>query len=142
MDKFSKKFYFLVFTAAFLSLTARVEANSSNQRMYLVKDVSKEDMTQIYEGLNLPEQQKKSLEANREAQSAKVKELKERIKLIKQQLKDEIAKPEIDQNKIEELKSELNRLQAQLTDLRVEGIMGVREILTPEQYERFDQETR
>ena len=108
----------------------------------LAKKVSKQDMFRVYEQMKLSDDQKTSLEKNREKHHAAGEKLKKEMRQLKQKLKDELAEPELDEKKISDLKSKINTLQSKLTDLRVNGIMGVRQILSPKQYQLFDQETR
>ncbi len=127
----------MIFSLCFLS--SPVWAGYS--KFDLVKKVSKERMAEIYEQLDLSEQQKKSLEVNREKNYSQVKKLKEQARSLKRQLKDEIGKPQMNEGRIQSLKAELNRVQSLITDSRLKGIMEVRDILTPQQYEYFHQKT-
>lgn len=134
----------LIAVAFSIILTAPVMGEDGFMGHYirLARKVSKEDMSHIYQQLNLTEQQKGSLENNRKKHRGKAQELRAKIRALRQQLKEEIGKPDMDEERIRQLKAELNKHQSALTDLRVEGIMGIREILTPEQYNLFYKETK
>ena len=133
---------FIFRTSVVLSLCLfSLPALAGHGRFDLVKRVNKERMAEIYEQLNLSQEQKKSLAANREKNHAQIKGLKAQARSLKGQLRETLGQSEIDERKIEQLKQQLNKIQSQITDLRLEGIMEVRNILTPEQYKHFHQET-
>ena len=98
-----------------------------------------EDITpaEIYEKLQLTEDQKVKLEENREKYHIQLKKLKAEIAQLQKQLNWELKQKNLDRIKIDEMKYQLDRLQAQLSEYRLQGIMEVREILTPQQYEIF-----
>ena len=105
--------------------------------MMLVKNVSKEDMAALYDRLNLTEQQRLQLEENRRKHHARMKTLTDQLTATQQQLNKELERPVLDKSRIDQLKDQLDRLQNELTALRLKGILDVRAILTPEQYEIF-----
>ena len=104
--------------------------------------VSRDEMKAIYEQLNLSSEQKQSLEDNRKKNHVRIKEMMERISELRLELTQELEKSQLDATKIDQIKDELNQLQSELTDLKLEGIMEVRDILTPEQYNLFQELTR
>ena len=120
------------------------EANSwrKDPFLQLSRKMKKEDMGELYQQLNLSDRQKQGLEKNRKKNHQRIKQLRQRKRELKRQLTEELKKKKLDQKRITKIKAELNQVQAQLSDLRLEGIMGVREILTPEQYNQFLETTK
>jgi Spy/CpxP family protein refolding chaperone len=94
---------------------------------------------EIYERLQLTERQKELLEANRMQYHDQINSLNQTLTQLRQQLNMELEKRQLDRNRINTLKSRIDRLQAQLTDIRLQSIMAIRDILTPEQYEIFSE---
>ena len=92
---------------------------------------------EIYSQLNLTDQQKKQIEANKSNDKAQAKALFENIKSNRQALKQELMKPQLDMAKINDLQSQNKTLQAQMIDNRLNSILAVRNILTPEQFSKF-----
>lgn len=91
----------------------------------------------IYASLGLSEEQKKLLEENRDRHREVVKalsvQMREKIDLIRQ----ELQKEQFNTEEILKANNELKALQAQLLDERIESILAVRKILTPEQFRKF-----
>jgi len=108
----------------------------------LVRKVNKDAMSNIYKSLNLTEEQKRSLEQNRRKHHGKLKSNSTKVKQLKLQINQELEKSNFDQEKVKRLKTELNRHQSGLTNTRIEGIINVREILTTEQYDLFNNLTK
>ena len=92
---------------------------------------------ELYKDLNLTDAQKKSLEENKAKHKDQMKalftEMKEKRLLIQKELKKET----LDMEKINQLNNDLKKLQAQMLDYRLERILEVRKILTPEQFKKF-----
>lgn len=93
----------------------------------------------VFGGLNLTEQQKQQLEANRKAQRQEMEKLFTAMKEKQKQLQDELKDPAVTRETVTPLANELKSLQAQLIDHRINGILAVKEILTPEQFAKFHQ---
>lgn len=94
-------------------------------------------MTEVYERLNLSDDQKQALEQNREKHHGRLRSVKDEIDQTKFSLQEELTQDEVNVSKVEELKGRLKNLQGEATELRVEGMIEVREIMTQEQYEKF-----
>jgi len=86
-------------------------------------------------GLN-PEQQEK-LEAHRKAQWAQNKEVREQMKAKMQALHEEIGKPNMDPAQVKGLVDEVNTLKGHLFAQHINGILEMKEILTPEQFAKM-----
>lgn len=97
------------------------------------------DLTEVYGQMDLSEEQQTELEQSRAIYHDEIKKMARRIRELRRELREELAKDNLDEAKIENLKSELQNLQAEMTDMRVNGLMQVREILSKEQYEKLQE---
>ncbi|MFH1441519.1 MAG: Spy/CpxP family protein refolding chaperone [Candidatus Omnitrophota bacterium] len=93
----------------------------------------------IFEKLNLTPEQQKSLEGNRKIQREKMKELRAAMKEKQEQLQQALREPSADKASVEPIVNEIKTLQAQSLEYRIDGILAVKQILTPEQYAQFQQ---
>ena len=91
--------------------------------------------------LNLTQEQQVKLEANRKAQRQEVNKLLTAIKEKQAKLAEELKKPGVTRAAIKPLENEIKSLQAKLIDSRINGILAVKQILSPEQFSKFGQMT-
>ena len=91
--------------------------------------------------LNLTQEQQVKLEANRKAQRQEVDKLLTAINEKQAKLGEELKKPGVTRASVQRLTNEIKTLQAQLIDSRINGILAVKQILSPEQFTRFGQMT-
>ena len=104
-------------------------------------DNARHQVADVYQQLNLSAQQQQAIENNRQQYEDQLRGLQEQINQVKQALRAQLQNSDVDEQKVEVLKTQLQDLQTQLTDLRVKSIRGVRDILSPEQYNLFDSMT-
>jgi len=92
---------------------------------------------QLYNDLGLTDEQRKLLKENKNKHRERTKSLfsqiHEKADLIRQQLQ----KDQLNTEEIYQTNNELKKLQAQMLDDRLESILEVRKILTPEQFKKF-----
>ncbi len=123
-----------------LSLTTAVYASSQGKCLEK-NEIGPEDreawMVKINQQLNLSTEQDKQLQAHRNKHEKQKEELEERIRSKKEDLKQELQKQKLHMEKINQLHAELKVLLGQREDHRLEHILEVREILTPEQLKKF-----
>jgi Spy/CpxP family protein refolding chaperone len=93
----------------------------------------------IFKDLNLTVQQTKMLEENKNENKAEVEALFSQMKQKEAAMREELQKPKLDMTKITKINGELKKLQAEMIDGRLEGILAVRKILSPEQFKKFTQ---
>ena len=55
----------------------------------------------------------------------------------REQIKEELQRADFDSNKVKQIHNELKSLKFQAEDHRLDGILEVRTILTPEQFNKF-----
>ena len=90
--------------------------------------------------LGLTPEQEEQIKALRSGQKEKRGELWVKIQAKRLELKEELEKPTTDRARIDSIVTELKALMAEKLDQRVEGILSMKKILTPEQYEKFKEE--
>ncbi|KPK97532.1 MAG: hypothetical protein AMJ95_08680 [Omnitrophica WOR_2 bacterium SM23_72] len=93
----------------------------------------------IIQELNLSPEQQSRLEENRKAQRQEMKRLHDAVKEKNTKLREALKNPGVTREGVQPLTNELKSLQAQLIDSRINGILAVKEILTPEQFSRFNE---
>ncbi len=96
---------------------------------------------EIYKDLNLNDEQKKLLEENRNKRKERTKDLTNEIKAKREALRQELQKDQLNMEAINKINDDLKTTQAQMMDYRLEGILEVRKILTPEQFKKFMNKT-
>jgi Spy/CpxP family protein refolding chaperone len=92
---------------------------------------------EIYSQLNLSDDQKKQLEANKQQHRAIMANARQEMKADREALREELMKPQLDMPKITQIHNQIKALGAQMEDTKLSSILAVRAILTPEQYLKF-----
>lgn len=117
------------------AIYAQGGADSGKEKEWAQKKEARRQ--ELYKELNLSKEQKKALEENknkhREQMKALFNEMKEKRSLAQQ----ELQKDALDMAKINQANNDLKKLQAQMLDYRLQHILEVRNILTPEQFKKF-----
>ncbi|MBM3248700.1 MAG: periplasmic heavy metal sensor [Candidatus Omnitrophica bacterium] len=83
--------------------------------------------------LQLTPEQEAQLKKHREEQKKENQATREQLKSKQQALKQELEKEAVDQAKVNSLVSQINALQGEKLSQHVEGVIFMKEILTPEQ---------
>lgn len=94
-------------------------------------------MQELYKDLNLTPEQQKQLQENKKKQREQMQALFSGIREKRAQLRQELQKDNLGMDTVNQLNAELKALQAQILDHRLEGILEVRKILTPDQFKQF-----
>lgn len=102
-----------------------------------MRDKWEKKVTAIHEKLGLTAEQKEQLQAHKEKHRAEAKSLREEVRAKREEIRQELQKADFDQGKVQQLHSELKALKNQKEDHRLNGILEVRQILTPEQFSKF-----
>lgn len=110
-------------------------AECTQKKAFAEKKEAKKEA--LYKNLNLTEEQKKALEANKTQTREQVKVLYQQVKDKTAMLRQELQGDTLNMDKINQINGELKNLQAQILDQKLQGILGVRKILTPEQFKKF-----
>ena len=72
----------------------------------------------------------------------KNKEIYKKEKELRGALKKELDKEKVDKSKIKAITSDLKKMSSERIDLRVESILGMKEILTTEQFRELEKRHR
>ncbi len=94
-------------------------------------------MERMMEELGLSEDQQQKLEANREAQIVIGKKLFKGFAEKQKELAEELEKESTNRSAINALAAHLKDIQGQMIDHRIDSVLAVKEILTPEQFQKF-----
>jgi len=124
-----------LYILAVLSLAHAQNAPASNSASF--KEHSGQRVQEIFNQLNLTDDQKKQLEVNKEQHRAKMQSARQAMKAYKEALQEEIMKPRLDMPKINEIHGQIKALQSQMEDVKLNSILTVRSILTPDQFLKF-----
>lgn len=93
----------------------------------------------IYNQLNLTEEQKTSLKENKDKQKSQMMSLQKELQQENKNLKDALNSPSFSRRDLEPIAERIKKLEAKKIDLRINGILAVKEILTPEQFSKFQE---
>ena len=96
-------------------------------------------VNKMYDKLDLNEEQKAKLKGHKEAHREEMKVLRDQIKAKREEIRKEMEKADFDVNKVRAINNELKSLENNMADQRLEGILEVRGILTPEQFSKFNE---
>jgi len=99
------------------------------------KGMMKED---LMKDLNLTTEQREQLKVHREANKEGMKAIREEMKAKQKELRDEVAKAQTDMGKIDAIKASMKDLEAKLIDHRVDSILSLKKILSPEQFAQMN----
>ena len=138
-----KKIFAYVFVLGFL-LAPAVHADSDGNSSSEYSDAfqkrhgrMEKKIQEIYNQLSLTDEQKTQLENNKQKNREKRKALFTKIRSYKDALNKELMKTNVDMNKVNDIQSQFKALQSQMTDERLNSILEVRRILTPDQFTKF-----
>lgn len=89
--------------------------------------------------IGLTADQKAALDKDREEFMVKSKDLKTKMKAAKKSLKEELDKAATDEAKVAGIVKELTDLSAQQIQYRVDKVMAMKKVLTPEQFTKMQE---
>jgi periplasmic protein CpxP/Spy len=92
---------------------------------------------EIFSQLNLTDEQKKLLEANKEQHRAIMQRARQEMKASREAFQAEMMKPQLDMPQINAIHNQIKILLSQMEDNKLSSILAVRAILTPEQFLKF-----
>ena len=97
----------------------------------------KERKEAIARELNLTSEQEKFLKDTKSAHRAEMAGLSQALKAKKQELQNALAKPGVTRQQVEPIAAEIKGIQSQMVDCRIDGILKIKTILTPEQFQKL-----
>jgi len=95
------------------------------------------EQSEIAGELDLTAEQKSQLKEQRYQDELQKMRVRSDLKIKELELRHEIEKDEADTTKIKAVVEDIKRLQGQLLDNRVDSVLKVKGILTPEQFEKM-----
>lgn len=132
----------LVWAGVAMLLLAAPEAYARHGGKGMGGEHGEKGFGKIIQSLNLTAEQQKQIDDQRGEQRAKTKELREQLRTDKKALKEELDKPVSDQKTINSLVAEIKTGQGQLVDLRVNSILAIKGILSPEQFAQMTEQIK
>jgi len=87
--------------------------------------------------LNLTPEQKTKIDAQRAAQREAMEKIHDSIKAKRHELRAEMDKVATDKAKIDAIAADLKNLEGQRIDREINGILQMKEALTPEQFKKL-----
>jgi Spy/CpxP family protein refolding chaperone len=97
----------------------------------------KEHKQHLMQELGLTDDQQQQLKDHRARHRKDHQALKEQIRAKREEIRMLLEKEDFDKDQVYQLHNQLKALKLRAEDHRLEGILEVRGILTPEQYRRF-----
>ncbi len=96
-----------------------------------------EKMAEVHKELGVTPEQEQKLKEYREKNHEQMKALQEQLKQKRDAIRQELEKADFNEAQVKTIHNELKSLLSQKEDLRLEGILEVRKILTPDQFKKF-----
>ena len=96
-------------------------------------------LERLMEELDLTDDQRLKLDGNREAQMVLGQKLFKEFAEKQKELGEELESETTNRSKINALAADLKEIQGRMIDLRIDSVLAVKEILTPEQYKKFSE---
>ncbi len=102
-----------------------------------IREKMKARMLEIFEQLHLSPEQEEQLKAHRNKHREKAGGFLQSIRAKRDEMRSELQEEELNMERVYALHAELKDLYSKKADHRLEGILEVRKILTPEQFKKF-----
>ena len=135
-----EKSLLLVVATVFL-FTSIVYAYHGDKK-YPKRDSKECRFEKLSEELGLTPEQQAQLEEQREAFKDKRKVLMEKMRAKNKALKEELEKPKVNRDKADKSISDIQALTGEKLRSRVDKIIAMKDILTPEQFEKLQQKMK
>ncbi|MDD5730808.1 MAG: periplasmic heavy metal sensor [Candidatus Omnitrophica bacterium] len=120
----------------FLAAAASAYANEDNPHKGMRRNYKMDD---VMKTLNLSPEQKEKIQKQREDNKQAWSQLNEKLRAKRLELKQELEKPAVDKNRIDAVIGELKTLTGEQLELRVNTILSMKQILTPEQFQKLQE---
>lgn len=96
----------------------------------------------IMKQLNLTPEQEKQLKDYREQEKAEIKKEFGELKAKREELRSQLNNPQVSENTIRQTAGQLEAMQAKMMARRIDSILYMRKVLTPEQFTKFQELTK
>lgn len=97
---------------------------------------------EIIKELDLSSEQQAQISGQRAAEKAFSKEMREKMRLLRGELSKELDKPVTDEQAVRLLVSRMKELFGERLQRKMEGILTMKKILTPEQFKMLQDKTK
>ncbi|MDR4504503.1 MAG: periplasmic heavy metal sensor [Candidatus Scalindua sp.] len=137
-----KQFVYSLCIIVVMLFSSNVYSQTSGDRSLkheAVREKMKARMLEIFKQLNLSPEQEKQLKAHRNKHRESAGVFRQSIRAKKEEIRIELQEEVLNMEKINKLHSELKNLYSTKADHRLEGILEVRKILTPQQFRKFSE---
>ncbi|MFC1644195.1 Spy/CpxP family protein refolding chaperone [Candidatus Omnitrophota bacterium] len=94
---------------------------------------------EMIDKMDLSKEQREQFKTHREEQKAQMKELKDALKEKRKALHAELKNYDSDESTIKSTVAELKTIQGQMLDQKVNSFLGMKKILTPEQFQKMNE---
>ncbi|MFH1772042.1 MAG: periplasmic heavy metal sensor [Candidatus Omnitrophota bacterium] len=130
--------------AAFLIVQGFAFAEGlSEEKSYREKKEQREEtMKKVMDEIGLTEPQREQIKEYRSQHKEVSGQLRMELKEKKKQLREELTKTDSNEAALRGLADEIKRIQGQIIDHKIESILEMKKIMTPEQYQKFKEKTK
>jgi Spy/CpxP family protein refolding chaperone len=132
----NRRRFVLALVALFAAAGLRAEAPAGGEDWEQKKE---EKIKEMHAKLGLDADQQAKLEAHRKDHREEGRALRESLREKRAALRAELEKTSLDEPRVRALHEELKALDARAADHRLNGVLEVRKILTPEQFKKFQE---
>jgi Spy/CpxP family protein refolding chaperone len=129
----------LLVSIACIAMPARAEGEDKYRgpRQKWSSGEKQEKFDKMIEKLGLSHEQVAQLKEHKQAKMESREKLYSALSEQKKALKDELEKPASDNARIKQIADSIKQIQSEMVDERIKGILEIKAILTPEQYNEF-----
>ena len=106
------------------------------------KEKWEEKVKEMNKQLGVTQEQEQKLKEHREKNQAQMKALKDKLKEKREAIRQELEKTDFNEAQVKAIQNEIKTLQNQKEDIRLEGILEVRKILSQEQFKKFSEKMK
>jgi Spy/CpxP family protein refolding chaperone len=96
-------------------------------------------MKEVHRQLQLTPEQEKRLEEHRQVHREDSRKLHEEMRLKRDELRRELEKADFDAQKVKTVYADIKDIHNKIADHRLNGILEVRKVLSPEQFKKFQE---
>jgi Spy/CpxP family protein refolding chaperone len=101
-----------------------------------------EHKAELFKELNLTAEQEAKLAEYRKQNKAEAETSFTAMKEAREKLREELDKPTSDMAVVQNLANTIKQGQAQMVDHRIKSILQLKEVLTPEQFQKFQEKAK
>lgn len=123
------------FAISIAAVGAMAEGQSAENEQ--ASQTGREGFKGFFKDLNLSREQRLKLMEMRRGNQGKIRSMREELQTRIKELRSELKNPSSDNSRISSLTGEIKNLMGQLLDQRVQGVLQLKQILTPEQFSKF-----